>query len=301
VTTTLTLGPVLINWSAEILRDFYARIADEAPVDVVCVGEVVCSKRLPFYDADLVGIIDRLERGGKTVIMSSLAMPTLDRERRKLAELGRADGRLFEANDVAALGMLAGRPHAIGPYVNVYNEATLAHLIGNGATRVCLPPELPLASVKTLAAHANGAAIEVFAFGRVPLAISARCYHARLHGLTKDSCQFVCADDPDGRTVETLDGEPFLAINGVQTLSYTYANAIGDVPDLVAAGVAGLRLSPHTADMAAVARVFRETLDGRRDGTDAAAALGDLLPGVTFSNGFLHGVEGAHLVAASQA
>ncbi|HUI94161.1 MAG TPA: U32 family peptidase, partial [Xanthobacteraceae bacterium] len=36
----LTLGPVLFNWPADRWRDFYVRIADEAPVDRVCVGEV---------------------------------------------------------------------------------------------------------------------------------------------------------------------------------------------------------------------------------------------------------------------
>jgi collagenase-like PrtC family protease len=250
VQTTLTLGPVLFHWPAATLRDFYARIADEAPVDFVCAGEVVCSKRWPFQEDDFNEIVERLERGGKTVIVSSLIMPTLDRERRQLSHLGQLGTRLLEANDVAALPMLRGRPHAVGPFVNVYNEATLAHLVRNGATRICLPPELPLASVRALALPAHGAAIEVFAFGRVPLAISARCYHARIHGLSKDSCQFVCGQDPDGRKVATLDGEPFLAVNGVQTLSYAYANAITDVAALVAAGVSGFRLSPHTAALA---------------------------------------------------
>ncbi len=298
MTTTLTLGPVLFSWPAATLRDFYARIADEAPVDFVAVGEVVCSKRLPFYESDLIEIIERLERGGKTVIVSSLAMPTLDRERRQLAELDQMGGRLIEANDVAALGMLAGRPHAIGPFVNVYNEATLAHLVRDGATRICLPPELPLTSVKTLAANAGGAAIEVFAFGRMPLAISARCYHARMKGLSKDSCQFVCDEDPDGRAVTTLDGEEFLAVNGVQTLSYTYDNDIAAIPDLLAAGVSGLRLSPHSADMVEVARIFRQALDGALGVAEADAALRRLMPGVTFSNGFLYGVEGAKLARA---
>ena len=42
--TGLTLGPVLFNWSPDRLRDFYARIADEAEVDRVHLGEVVCGK-----------------------------------------------------------------------------------------------------------------------------------------------------------------------------------------------------------------------------------------------------------------
>ena len=40
--TKLTLGPVLFNWTPEAWRDFYLRIADEAPVDTVCIGDKVC-------------------------------------------------------------------------------------------------------------------------------------------------------------------------------------------------------------------------------------------------------------------
>ena len=43
----ISLGPVLFNWQPEAWRDFYFRIADEAPVGTVYVGETICSKRAP--------------------------------------------------------------------------------------------------------------------------------------------------------------------------------------------------------------------------------------------------------------
>ena len=46
----LTLGPVLFNWQPEAWRDFYFRIADEAPVTAVYLGEVVCFKRAPLFE-----------------------------------------------------------------------------------------------------------------------------------------------------------------------------------------------------------------------------------------------------------
>ena len=46
--TELTLGPNLFNWAPETWRDFYFRIADEAPVAVVYLGETICSKRAPL-------------------------------------------------------------------------------------------------------------------------------------------------------------------------------------------------------------------------------------------------------------
>ena len=50
----LTLGPVLYHWAPERWRDFHYRIADEAPVDTVVVGEAVCSKRTPFNRSQLI-------------------------------------------------------------------------------------------------------------------------------------------------------------------------------------------------------------------------------------------------------
>lgn len=289
---SLTLGPVLFNWPADDWRDFYFRIADEAPVDTVCVGEVVCSKRQPFFSEVLPDVIERLESAGKTVLLSSLALPTLQRELRYGAALAEA-AQMVEANDVSLLPHLTGQPHAVGPLVNVYNEAAACFLAERGARRIALPPELPITSIAAIASAVPQVAVEVWAFGRVPLAISARCYHARLHGRTKDTCQFVCENDPDGLPVDTLDGEAFLAINGVQTLSHCYANLILETQDLAARGIAALRLSPQTGDMVTVSRIFRDVLDGAREPAHGMRLLHEISPGVTFSNGFAHGTNGA--------
>jgi collagenase-like PrtC family protease len=289
---SLTLGPLLFNWTPERWRDFHHRVADEAPVERVCVGEVVCSKRLPFYQDDIPGVIERLQRGGKTVILSSLALPTLVRERNMIKDLAAMPGVLVEANDVSAFPQLAGRPHAISPLINVYNEGTVAFMEKQGAVHIALPPELPLTAMAPIAAKARTATLEAWAFGRAPLAISARCYHARVHGLAKDSCQFVCNQDPDGLAVDTLEGRRFLSVNGVQTLSDAFVNLVGDLDALLARGIASFRLSPHTCDMVAVARVFRDVLDDTIDGAEGERRVAALLPDATFANGFLHGKPG---------
>ena len=46
----VTLGPVLFNWAPEAWRDFYFRIADEAPITTAYLGEVICSKRGPQFE-----------------------------------------------------------------------------------------------------------------------------------------------------------------------------------------------------------------------------------------------------------
>lgn len=286
---SLTLGPVFYNWPVARWVDFYDRIADEAPVDRVCLGEVVCSKRKPFLDDAILLTVDRLERGGKEVVYGTLALPTTKREMRDIGDMIQA-GYTIEANDMATVHLLNGRAHVVGPFLNIYNEDTLALHVKFGATSVCLPPELPLESIVTMAKSA--AVVEVFAFGRPPLALSARCYSARTAGLAKDSCQFVCESERDGMEVTTIDGTPFLSVNGTQTLGYTVTAATHQLERLREAGVVSLRLSPQSCDMVKVAAIFRDLADSRATPKQANEALQMLgLPG-PLSDGFLRGLPG---------
>ncbi|MDT4740415.1 U32 family peptidase [Bradyrhizobium sp. WYCCWR 12699] len=290
----LSLGPVLYNWAPERWRDFYFRIADEAPVDVVSVGEIVCSKRSPFFADHIPAVVERLQNAGKEVLLGSLILVSLRRERRQTEELASAEGALVEVNDLTCLRTLAGRAHAIGPFVNIYNEASAAFHAAHGARRICLPPELPLASIAAIAKAIPDVITEVFAFGRVPLAISARCYHARLHKLAKDNCRFVCEKDPDGLLLNTLGQQEFLTVNGVQTLSHSCANLLGEAGLLRESNVRSLRLSPQDCDMVEIARIFRDVLDGREDFDGGNRRLAAAYRGVPFSNGFLW-AEPGHL------
>ncbi|MCC2112834.1 MAG: U32 family peptidase, partial [Hyphomicrobiales bacterium] len=217
----LTLRPVLFNWQPERWRDFYFEVADEAPVATVYLGEAVCSKRAPLFEPHIVAVVSRLEAAGKRIAFLTLAEVMTDVDRRLVKQVAGSEGFFIEANDVSALGFICDQPHAIGPYINVYNEDVLAFFASKGAVSVCLSPELPRDSLKVLAAAAKplGVALEVQVYGRAPLALSARCYHARAHNRTKDSCQFVCDMDPDGMVLRSLDEEPVLTINGIQTLS----------------------------------------------------------------------------------
>ena len=291
----LTLGPVLFNWAPEAWRDFYLRIADEAPVDTVSIGEVVCSKRSPFFAPHLAQVVERLEAAGKEVVHATLALIMSDDDLQAVRALAGDEEMLVEANDISAVSLLAGRRHTIGPLVNVYSEGTLAALAEQGAERVCLPPEMPARIIAALAKTAEPE-LEVQVFGRLPLALSVRCYHARSRNLHKDGCQFVCADDPDGMAVETLDGDPFVAVNGTQTLSHAWCNLVRELAQMKAAGLCRFRLSPQDVDMVAVAGTFRDVLDGRLEADAAFAALAEIAHGSPFSNGFYHGTEGVRLV-----
>ncbi|WP_286829890.1 MULTISPECIES: ubiquinone anaerobic biosynthesis protein UbiV [Kordiimonas] len=294
---TLSMGPLLFNWTADDMRDFYFRVADEADLDVVYFGEAVCAKRRPFHLPHYGDIIDRLERGGKRVILSSLQLVMDTKDQAALDDIMAFAGtNMIEANDLSACAALAGTPHALGPSVNVYNEGTLKYFEKEGAKRISLNPELPKASLEALAKAAE-AELEVQVFGRAPLAISARCFHARHHGLAKSGCQYVCDKDPDGLAVETLDDQPFLAINGLQTLSHAYLCLTHELEPLKAMGIKNFRLTPHTTDMVQVAALFRDCAGGKTSGQEAAQKLQHLLPDVPLSNGFFHGEAGLSFVA----
>ncbi len=294
--STLSLGPVLFNWDAEDKRDFYFRIADESILDTVYLGEVVCSKRTSFFEPYLADVVERLTRGGKQVVHSTLALIMSEKEMDAVRALADAPDLMIEANDIGAAALLAGRDHVIGPFVNVYNEGTLGFMAEQGAHRVSLPWELSSRAL-TAMASAGAAELEVQAFGRAPLAISARCYHARAHGLHRDGCQYVCAEDPDGMDVETVDGESFLAVNGTQTLSHTVGNLIHELAALEEIGVQAFRLWPHRVDMVTVSAVFRDVLDGRMEAEEGWRRLSEIVDFAEFSNGFYHDREGVSLVS----
>ncbi|WP_347309633.1 ubiquinone anaerobic biosynthesis protein UbiV [Defluviimonas sp. SAOS-178_SWC] len=290
----LTVGPNFFFWEAEAVRGFYRDLA-ATPVSRVVLGELVCSKRLPFWQGEIATAAETLVAAGKDVALTSLALITLKRERKLTADLMDA-GLPVEVNDLSALiHVPVGQPFWVGPLVNVYNEGTLRWLIRRGARRVCLPPELTLDSVAVLArlGREEGVPVEVWGHGRLPLAISARCYHARLHDRAKDSCQFVCGEDPDGRDVDTLDGQRFLTVNGVQTLSQSTASMALQIEALREAGVASLRLSPQSRDFAAICGAYADRLEGRISGAALEALLRPMVPDGRLSDGFLTGPAGA--------
>lgn len=290
----LTIGPNQFFWPAETWASFYDDLV-YAPIDRVVLGELVCSKRLPFYQDRIPDAVSKLIDAGKDVALTSLALVTLKRERKLTAELAEM-GAMVEINDLTALAYLPdGNAFYVGPLVNVYNEGTLKWLAARGAQRVCLPPELPLASVKRLAkmAHDLGIAVEVWGHGRLPLAISGRCYHARLHGRSKDNCQFACEDDPDGLDVLTGDGKHFMAMNGVQTLSDSYACADHQIDLLRAAGVSALRLSPQSWGFMQLCDLYRQRIGQSLAQGDLATRVQSSSPGIRLSDGFLTGSYGA--------
>jgi collagenase-like PrtC family protease len=292
IETYLTLGPLLFNWPEEKYCDFYYKIADETDFERVYLGEVVCSKRQTFHDHMLPEIVERLIRGGKTVIISTPSLVSSAREHRlALGTLEAFPDLEVELNDISLTKTVTGKPFTLGPYINVYNQPTLNYFKSLGARRLVSNFELEKSIIFNLAQEMD-VHLETQVFGRLPLAISARCYHARAHKLHKDGCQFVCDRDPDGLQIDTMEGKSFLCVNGTQTLSSTWVNLIKEIPLLANNGIRRFRLSPHTGEFTQLAGVFRSLIEGKTATDEAASLVQSLYPLAQFSNGFFHGVPG---------
>lgn len=289
----LTLGPLLYHWDAERRRDFYFRIADEAPVDCVYLGETVCSKRAPFFEPYRDETIERLQKAGKQVVLSTLALLTLPREVKALREDAQK-GLWLEANDVAAIQILkdATTPFVVGPTINVLNEGAMEVLAKAGAKRIVFASEMNGAALRTLAVRHRDVEKETQVFGRQPLAVAMRCYHARANGRDKDHCRSSCAQDENGLTVQTLTGQDLLTVSGTQTLSYGYVVLLEEMAELRTSGFTHFRLSPQTADMVRIAQIYRDLLDGRAEAAGARRDLAALCGDIPFINGFYKGREG---------
>ncbi|WP_457671590.1 U32 family peptidase [Thiolapillus sp.] len=261
----LSLGPVQYYWSREDLMDFYQQVAD-MPVDIVYLGETVCSKRRLFRFDDWMDTARKLREAGKEVILSTMALLEAESELKSLRRICKNGEFLVEANDMAAVQLLsaAGLPFVAGPTVNIYNAATLQVLANAGLKRWVPAVELGRDTLAAIALEApEGVETELFAWGRMPLAMSARCYTARAYDLPKDDCQYRCLDHADGLTLRTREGEPFLAINGIQTQSALTCNLLAEVDEIKALGVDVLRISPQARHTGRIAQAFADVLQGQ--------------------------------------
>jgi collagenase-like PrtC family protease len=294
-TPRLALGPVPYYWPREELLDFYAHIA-AAPLDIVYLGETVCSKRRSLNSSEWLELATRLQDAGKEVVLSTLTLLEAGSELGRLRRLCKQADFLVEANDMAAVQLLSGmRPFVTGPAVNIYNARTLAVLAGLGLRRWVLPFELSRTALADMQAlRPAGIQTEVLVFGRLPLAWSARCFTARAHDLPKDDCQFRCLDYPDGLLLSTREDESFLVLNGIQTQSARTLNLVGELEDLGRLGVDVLRISPQSRHTVALIENFHTALQDPAAAVHAAAELGEYMP-CGPCNGYWHGDAGMAL------
>jgi collagenase-like PrtC family protease len=291
----LALGPLLYYWSRQQVMDFYAAMAEQ-PVEVIYLGEAVCSRRHEMRLDDYLEAATVLADAGKEVALSTL--PLIESESdlkavRRMMDAAKDDPRLtVEANEMGAVRQLAerGQRFVAGPTLNVFNSHTLKILADCGATRWVMPPESGRTMLTSLQREMPaGVETEVFAHGRIPLAYSARCFTARRYRLQKDSCEFRCIEFADGLEVKTREGQPFLTLNGIQTQSAKLYHLERELPELAATGVDLLRLSPQSEGMTELIAAYRALLDG----------ITAPMPNGDYCNGFWYDRPGLEWITSS--
>jgi O2-independent ubiquinone biosynthesis protein UbiV len=278
-TMKLALGPLLYYWSREDTLAFYEEAAGW-PVDIVYLGETVCSRRHLVRLQDWLDLADRLAEAGKEVVFASQTLIESESDLKTLRKLVGQGRFKVEANEFGAVRLCAEAklPFVAGPTLNVYNPDTLAMLAESGAVRWVPPVEMPREMIAAMPVP-EGMETEVFAYGRLPLAFSARCFTARHYNLQKDDCQFKCLEHPDGLTMRTREAQDFLTLNGIQTQSGKVHSLAHRYADLDGVKIDVLRLSPQSRHMGRVVDIFRQLADGQLAGRDAPGQLDRLIPG----------------------
>ena len=292
----LSLGALQYYWPRQTIFDFYEAIA-ASPVDIVYLGETVCSRRHELRFSDWIDIADLMRDAGKEAVLSTQVLLESGVEVSAMHKVTGNTDYLVEANDMGAVQRLAGqRPFVGGMHLNIYNQPSLTWLASLGATRWVAPLEMKHQDLSALIQDGpKDLQTEVFAYGRMPLAFSARCFTARQRNLPKDDCQFACMDHPDGLMLKTRESEDFLVLNGIQTQSARVHNLIDELPRMQRMGVAVARISPQAQHTGEIVALFDAVRRGTLAPHDARSQLQPLVPDQS-CNGYWHGQPGLDLV-----
>jgi len=287
----ISLAAVPYFWTQQSYKDFYQRVAKSA-VDIVYLGETVCSKRRQMSLNDWLSLAKLLTDAGKQVVLSSLTLIEASSELMLLEKIIKQQDYLIEANDIAAIELANcyTRDFVAGSPINLYNLTALKRLVAQGMTRWVVPVELGSEDIKPLVPFLKKQNIELEyqVFGRMALAHSARCFTARHHGLEKDHCKFKCLDDPQGLLIKTQEGQSFAQINGIQTQSAQLSNLIDQIQSMVAGGIDIARIVPVSAqDTLRAIEHIDQVIQSNQN-----LSLPDFEQNYQFCNGYWFQIEG---------
>ncbi|SMF48216.1 Collagenase-like protease, PrtC family [Alteromonadaceae bacterium Bs31] len=268
----IALGPILYYWTRQKVFDFYDSFK-KSELPIVYMGETVCSKRKELHLHDWLDIAESMAAQGKEVVLSSLALISARSELQSLKKICANNRFLVEANDMAAVQLLTelNLPFICGSGINIYNAHSLALMHKKGMKRWVLPVELGAEALRGILQDAEKMGIsdnletEVFCYGKLPLAHSARCFTSRAKNRPKDKCELACIDYPEGLLLRSQEEQQLFTINGIQTQSAACYNLLSEWRHMAALGVDVMRLSPQAENMRAVVERFHKVINGSNE------------------------------------
>ncbi len=288
----LSLAASPYFWTKDQYFSFYQAVAN-SPVDTIYLGETVCSKRREMNLENWLEIASILTAQNKQVILSTMTLIEAASEFKAMNKICSQTDLLVEANDMAAIYLLSENelPFVVGTAINLYNATSFKRLAKLGMKRWIVPVELGKEDILPLLklAKEQNVEVEYQAFGRMPLAYSARCFTARHHQLPKDDCQLKCLNYEDGILVKTQEGDSFAQINGIQTQSAKVSNLYNQLTEMQEIGIDYARIVPVK---------INDTLKVIEQFKQPAPQLFDNLNGnYEFCNGYWFQIEGMKLVS----
>ena len=268
----LSLGPLLYFWSFDDIQVFYQSMLEQ-PVDIIYLGETVCSKRRSLNFEQWMELARNLKQQAPDteIVLSTLSLIEAESELKTLRRYCNNGEFSVEANDMAAVHLLSEQhiPFSTGPTINIYNTRTLSLLHGQGLRRWVMPVELSRNTLKEILQELKASDLadkletEIFSYGHMPLALSARCFTARAHNLPKDQCDLKCLEYPDGLQVKSQEEQSLFTLNGIQTMSGQRNDLLDALPEMQSMGVDIVRLSPQAMQMPEVIQAYHNALKGK--------------------------------------
>ncbi|MFZ5631848.1 MAG: DUF3656 domain-containing U32 family peptidase [Bacillota bacterium] len=265
------------------------RSAVESGADIIYFGPDVFRPKPPVSREDLAEAAV-ICGNNKALLVLSTPRIVKDEEIDGLVEAFRgvpAGGVL--AGNLGLLPVLARRLPGLSMIsdfgLNAFNRFTVEYLLGLGAVRVTLSPELTMGQVKDLAAAYP---VEVLVQGALELMVSEHCLPGAVlgHRSADSPCRRVCRSG--GYLLRDRTGAVFPVETDRQCRMHIFNSRdlclIEDIPELARAGVACVRVEARREQpqyVAETVEIYRRALDGlsggRKAGPDPEQAREKLL------------------------